>query len=345
MKIKMAIILMIVFLIVAASGKACFAVDGQLPSELPSEVTEIVQISVNCTRAHVMVDSLVLSANETLVHFPTEINMTADEWENVTAVMAVFSTSDSFLFYVFNNTSEDNAESIANTLTTQLNTVFGTDFNYNSTGLTNGYVNVTYTGSGVGNLTQFTASLMQDCLASDLGGFSSTFIPMTRETNAHTGIVGLKESGGFNWTYSMGVSYFTNIPIGVGMHTIDILDLLNVNSLAPSSYAVASLYPSYVYTSIVQLSIVSNSTISYSSCQPGTANPPTQLRGWYIQTQINPTILMAYFSFGGDPSSVTALSFTFSGVVIPEFTVPALITVLASTAILTWSIKKLSKRK
>ncbi len=98
------------------------------------------------------------------------------------------------MFYIFNDTSENNAESIANTLTNQLNTVFGTNFGHNSTYTSNGYVNVTYAGVGVANLTQYTKWLMQDCLASDLGGFSLTFIPMTNETDAYTGIMAQKES-------------------------------------------------------------------------------------------------------------------------------------------------------
>lgn len=327
--------------VIVAGGKISLA--QNLPEG--AEFMEMVMVNVNCTTASVSVISAVLSNNTALVHFPSEINMNATEWENVTEVVAGFSTADSFLFYTFNNTSEDNAEKMANALTDLINMIFGTSFGHNSTYRNNGYVNVTYVGVGVGNLTQFTESLMQDCLIPDLGGFSSTFIPMTKEMGAYVEIGGLKESGGFNWTYGVGVMYSISTSADGGEHTIDILDLLNVDSLAPSPYALAPSPLMSMYMSIVQLSITSNDTVSYVSCRPGQAQPPSQPRGWYIETQISPTILQAYFIFGGDNTPVTELSLTFSGVIIPEFAAPMHMAVLALTTTITVFIKKRFKRK
>ncbi|MGB9684647.1 MAG: hypothetical protein ACPL1Z_06940 [Candidatus Bathyarchaeales archaeon] len=344
MKLRPAVLLvaLLVMATVVAGDRISLA-DEYLPEG--AEFTEIVMVNVNCTTASVSVTSGVISNNTELVHFPSEINMNAIEWENVTQVMVGFSTDDSFLFYTFNNTTEDAAESNANTLTNQLNTVFGMSFSHNSTYISNSYVNVTYVGVGVGNLTQYTEWLTQECLASDLGGFSLTFIPMTNETDAYTAVGALKESGDFNWTYAMGVMYSTSIPEGLGYHTIDVLDLLSVESLAPSPNALTSIpeYPYPIYMSLVMLTITSNETITFVSCIPDQASPPQ--RGWYIYPQIWPTQLQGMFSFGGDSTPVTELSLTFSGVVIPEFATPMLLAVLASATTITVSLQKRFKRK
>jgi hypothetical protein len=116
----------------------------------------------------------------------------------------------------------------------------------------------------------------------------------------------------------MGVIYYESIPVGAGEHKIDFLDLLNVESLAPSEYA---SYEEWAGLAMVTLTIVSNETVSYVSSEPGLANPLTgQLKGWYVNPQPPqpPVQLMAYFIFANDPTPVDKLSFTFSGLVIPE---------------------------
>jgi hypothetical protein len=145
----------------------------------------------------------------------------------------------------------------------------------------------------------------------------------------------MKDSGGFDWEYSMMVGYYTSITPGSGNHTIDVLYLLNVESLAPSSYASEV---EIGYTSMVSLTIYSNQTISYVSCQPGLADFPGN-RGWTYY-QYEPTSLVAYFGFGNDPSPVSPLTFTFSGLVVPEFTTLALLVMFALTAMISIIIKK-----
>lgn len=343
MKLRVAIFVAVLLATATVMAGVRMGLAQQLPEG--AEFAEIVMVDVNCTKASMLVASGVMSNNTELVHFPAEINMNAAEWENVTQVMVGFSTADSFLFYIFNNTSEDNAESIANTLTNQLNTVFGTSFGHNSTYQSNGYVNVTYAGVDVANLTQYTEWLMQDCLASDLGGFSLTFIPMTKETSAYTVIMAQKESGGFNWTYVMGVMYYTSITEGTGEHTIDILDLLNVESLAPSNYSLTSIpeYPYPIYVSIVMLNVISDTSVTFVSCRPDQASPPN--RGWYISPQIWPTQLEGVFSFGGDKTPANELWLTFSGTVIPEFAASILMAVSTIATTITVFIKKRFKRQ
>jgi hypothetical protein len=337
--------LLVVGLLLAATAitnlKICLAEDSQLPEGV--EFMEIVDININCTTASVSVTCGVISNNTELVRFPAEIDMNAAEWENVTQVMAGFSTANSFLSYLFNNTEEDNAEYLANILTNQLNTVFGTSFSHNSTSPSNGYVNVTYTGVGVGNLTDYTTWLMEECLASDLRGFSLTFIPMTNETGAYTLIGAMKESGGFDWIYAMGVMYHTTIPDGPGEHTIDVLDLLDVESLAPSPYSQVQQGITSIYMSMIIVTINSNETVAFVSCEPEQASPPA--RGWYIYPPIQPTQLQATFMFGDNPSPVTALSLTFSGVIIPEFTTPMLMAVLTFAATVATTLKRRFIRK
>lgn len=345
-KMRIRAVIFVVALLVMATaiiGNMISLANAYVPPSPPFR--EAIIVSVNCTTASVSVISWVMSNKTELVHFPSEINMNATEWENVTVVVVGLSTDDSFLFYIFNNTSEDYAESLANVLTNQFNTVFGTSFSHNSTYMSNGYVNVTYTGDGVANLTQYTEGLMQDCLASDLGGFSLTFVPMTNETDAYTIVGAIKKSGDFNWTYAMGVRYSTSIQAGTNSHTIDILDLLNVEFLTPSSYALTSIpaYPFPVYMSLVSLTITSDTSVTFVSCEPGQASPP--MKGWYVYPQILPTNLQGQFCFGNDPSPVSELSLTFSGVVIPEFASPMFMVVLAFATTITWLTKKWFKRK
>jgi hypothetical protein len=337
--------LVIVLLFVATAitnSKIGLAEDYQFPAE--AELTEIVNINVNCTTANISVTCGVISNNTMLVHFPAEINMNITELLNATEVVVGFSTEDSFLWIVFNNTEVGGAEKYANvTVEMYFEPVFGRGYMFNSTSVEDTYVNVTFTGSAVANLTEYTEGLMTECLASDLGGFSLTFIPMTYETGACTLIGAQKESGGFNWTYAMGAMYFTTVSDGLGEHTIDVLELLNVESLAPSPYSEVPYGTTKVYMSMVMMTINSNTTVTFVSCEPGQASPPA--RGWYIYPQISPTELQATFMFGDNPSPVTALSLTFSGIIIPEFTTPTLMAVLTFAATVAVALKKRFIRK
>jgi hypothetical protein len=95
--------------------------------------------------------------------------------------------------------------------------------------------------------------------------------------------------------------------------------------------------------SMVIVTIKSNTTVTFVSCEPEQASPPA--RGWYIYQQISPTQLQAMFSFGGDPSPVTALFLTFGGVIIPEFTMPMLVTFLTFATAVAVTFKKRFFRK
>ncbi|MCX8171802.1 MAG: hypothetical protein N3E47_07600, partial [Candidatus Bathyarchaeota archaeon] len=184
--------------------------------------------------------------------------------------------------------------------------------------------------------------LMDKCLAPDLGGFALTFLPMSGEENALIDVSASKKSGDFNWIYFMMVGHFTNIPVGMGPHKIDILGLLNVESLAPSKYA---SYEGW-FISTVQLIVESNETVSFLSSEPDLIDPPTQLRGWFTDIPPQPPAqLIAQFSFANDPTPVTKLSITFSGLIIPEFTaLIQVIMLILATSIIFAALKRLKPR-
>jgi len=276
-------------------------------------VSESIMISVDCTNANVSCQNIIMSYNETLVHFPSGVNLADPTLEDVIVITLTFSTSISILIFEFNNTDEGTAVSIANSKLASIETAFDTDFTFVSSGPSGTYVNVTYSGLGKSDLAIYANWLRPQCLKSDLEGFSSALAPMAQETNSIFSIFAEKESGTFDWGYSMMAAYFASIPTGSGSHTIDVLDLLNVGSLAPSPYAAMA---GGGYASTVMLLITSSTPISYVSCQPGESVGGS--RGWIYYSFI-PTVITVMFTFANDPSPASSLSVTFSGIVIPEF--------------------------
>lgn len=319
-------LLILLTAITLTNGKSIMTIDA-VDGGIPTPIVESVGVVVNCTSAMLSIYSMVYSGDTSLVHFPPQADMNRAELTSVINLGVGFSRFGSALWFLFNNDTDANtATSLANAVKGSIETAFDTSFSYVSTGVVeNNYVNVTYIGPEKSDLPGYLSWLMGRCLAPDIGGFTSTFIPMSDEISSYIIVIASKESGGFDWVYSMGVGYSISIPVGPGPHKIDFLDLLNVQSLEPSTYA---SYEGWV-SSIVNLVIVSNETVSYVTSEPDKVSTPMQ-RGWYIVPQ--PTVqLMAYFSFANDPSPIDKLSFTFSGLVIPEFSAltPLLILMLA----------------
>lgn len=327
-------LLLLHLLMLANSCNQVFVVKA--PDGFDLELTETANVNVNCTTAQVSTISMVMSYNTSLVHFPSGVDMGRTELMNATGISLIFSTAQSFLLYMFNNTSLAAAQSFADAVKPSIETAFNTAFTWNSIGQIDSEVNVTYTGAGKANLTQYTEWLMSQCLAPSLGGFSLTFLPMTYEPDAFSSLSAYKEVSGFDWAYSMMTGYVMSIPKGSGNHRIDILDLLDVDSLAPSSYANAE----GTYTSNVMLTISSNQTITYVSSEPDLASPPEQPRGWMSIPFTPPNTLIYYFSFADDPSPVSPLSLTFSGIVIPEFRTLLSVILLVLTALIAVVIRK-----
>jgi len=302
-----------------------------------SQLSEEVMVEVNCTEASVVTISTVTSSNDSLVHFPSGVNLSDAGLTNVTTIGVMFSTAQSMLMYLFNNTESATAKSIADGFLTSMSSAFSTSFVWLSTGSADGLVNVTYTAAGKSNLPLYVDDLISECLASDLEGFSLTFEPMSHEPGAYTAVAAMKDSGDFNWTCYMMTGYVTTIAAGSGNHLVDVLDLLDVGSLAPSPY---SGEVEVGYSSTVIVMIASDSPVGYVSSEPGTTENPAE-RGWFIYPiPLPPWMLQAIFYFGSSPSPQSPLTLTFSGTVVPEFTTAALVTLFLVTATVALVVRK-----
>jgi hypothetical protein len=255
---------------------------------------------------------------------------------NVTTIAVTFSTDQSILVYAFNNTDATTARSIADGFTTSISSAFSTSFAWFSTGTSDSAVNVTYTGAGKSNLPSYVDGLASLCLAADLEGFSLTFEPMSHELGAYTAVTAEKDPGGFDWTCGMMTGYTRAIAAGPGEHTVDVLDLVNEDSLAPSNYTAE---PEIGYSSQVLLMVSSDSPVSYVSSQPENVTSPGE-RGWFLSPIPLPNTLMAVFYFGSSPSPQSPLTLTFSGAVVPELTTTALLALFLVSATVALVAKK-----
>ena len=290
-----------------------------------AKLMEIVNISVNCTTASVDVATVIFSNDTSLIHFPEGANLNDPALINATGIAVGFAGNFSVLTFTFENVSASTAKSNADAVKSSIESAFGVSFTYNSTKTHDSYVDVVYMGEGQSDLVSYTEWLMDQCLNSTIGGFSSTFPEMASEPNAMVNVISEKNAGNFNWTYGMVVHYIASILTDGGSHTIDVLDLLNVESLSPSQYA---LVEDLGYFSMVNVYVNSNETITFEECVPSRVTYP-MARGWYIPSNSGLT-LTGTFHFGNDPTAVEELTFTFGGVVVPEInsTFP-LITLLA----------------
>jgi hypothetical protein len=323
----------------------CFLAMGMNPARIPqvkafdglSQLSENVMVVVNCTEGSVTIGSGLTSSNASLMHFPSEVDLNDTDLMNVTMIGVMFSTAQSSLMYLFNGTDPTTAKLIADGFLDSMSSAFSTDFVWFSTGTTDSVTNVTYTGPGKLNLAEYVEWLMSQCLVSDLEGFSLTFVPMSHEPGAYTAVAVMKDAGSFDWTCLMMTGYVTTITAGSGDHVVDVLDLLDVGSLAPSNYATV---PEMGYSSVVTVMIASDSPVDYVSSEPGTTTDPAE-RGWYIfPIPLPPWRFYAIFYFGSSPSPQSPLMLTFSGVVVPEFTTPALLALFLVSAMATLIARK-----
>lgn len=335
MKQRLICLFSLYFLVLAVSCTQVLVVIVKGSNGDTAELTEVININVNSTTADVYTIRMIISQNTSLIHFPSGVNMAVQDLKNVNLIGLTFSTAQSLLFYEFSNTDASTAKAIADSMKSSEEFGFVTSFTWNSTVTAGNNVNVTYTGLGKGNLTQYTELLMSRCLSPGLGGFSLTFLPMSPSPEAFTGINAYKNSGGLDWTYAMLAGDSAKIPIGSGNHTIDILGLLNMNSLAPSPYA--NMVEGYQSLIVLTIFSLSNETVSYVDCKPpGLVEDFSEGPGWMLNPYSTADTLMAYFFFGSDPTPVIQLKLIFGGTVVPEFTmlVPLVILMLATTIVL-----------
>jgi hypothetical protein len=281
---------------------------------------EHVSIFVDCDKAERTVACGIQPGNNTeIVHFPSSVHVISLFDVGCTGLYTVFGKKSSVLAFEFNNVSPSVAKDRAEQWSQIIESVFDTTFTWDYTNTSSTTTFVHYSNSGATNATIY--SCLNQCLNwtygadKPLGGFSKTILPLlTHAINEYTDYsVGVGTGKGF-WeedikSVDMGltVSYTQKIANSTGSHKIDVLSLLGVGSLAPSRYAFNNI--SKTYSSTVFLTISSSKPVGFVSCEPSSLNP--QNRGWYSTPSTSN--IDAQFQFRRDNSSVTPLTFTFSG--------------------------------
>ena len=282
------------------------------------EYMEYILISVNCTDASLTLMCQLISENETLIHYPSEVNIEDPHLTECLSIIAMFNTTGSLLAFSFNGTNTVTAKNNADAMKPSIDTAFGLTFTYLNTTAFAGpppYVVVAYTAGGVGDIASFTGTLKADCLASDIGGFSNVLETLVAQS-ADLTVTLLAYNMTEKWAYTLMTMYETTIPTGLDSHTTDVLDLLGAGALEPSPYA--EVEGVYLYSG-VQVVVNCDTDVTFVSCVPDETTTPFT-RGWYVSSY-EPTTLYGGFYFGSDPTLVEALNFTFGGQVIPEFSI------------------------
>ncbi len=286
-----------------------------------SYLTEDVSITIDCQKGTVDVSSSerYFPVNDTSpVHTPSGVNLTNMNPSDVKDVLLTFSTSNStIVVWVLNTTA---SRSIGDAWATMLSTPFQTTFTYDYTSMFNDFVN--YKAAGKSSLSQYMQSVMSWCFASDLNGFSPTLVQIAGQPGSYL-TVDIFPSTNNDWSFAVKCSYETSMSTGSGDHTVDVLNLLGVTSLTPSTYSgyYDSTYLTTVYYATVDVTITSSQTVTYTSSQPAglaTTMPLGVLtpRGWHDYSGAGTAPV---FSFMNDSSPASQLTYTFSGTVVPEF--------------------------
>lgn len=284
-----------------------------------ANLEENVTIQVDCTQGTVTVTSseYCSAVNDTTpVHTPSGVNLTSMNQNDVRDVTLTFSTSSSELNIWVLNTSA--ARSIGDAWAAMLSTPFQTSLTYESAA----FSAIDYNATGKSNLPQYMQSLMSWCFASDLNGFSPTFVQIAGQPGSSI-TVDMYTTSNNGWAYTVKCSYETSMPTGSGDHTVDVLNLLGVTSLTPSSYSgyYDPIYLTEVYLATVDVTMIPSQTVTYKSSQPAglTTTVPIGVlasRGWHDYTGAGTT---PEFSFMNDSSPANQLTYTFNGALVPEF--------------------------
>lgn len=303
------------------------------------EYMEYIWVSVNCTDASLTLMCQLVSENETLIHYPSGVNMEDSHLTECLSIMVMFNTTGSLLAFSFNGTDTSAARSNADAMKPSIDAAFGVTFTHLITTPSAGpppYVSVAYTAGGVGDIASFTGTLKADCLASDISGFSNVLQSLVAQS-ADSTVTLLASNMTEKWAYTLMAMYGTTIPTGSGSHIIDVLDLVGASALEPSPYAeVAGMY----MFSSVQVS-VSDTDVTFVSCEPDETMAP-YTRGWYVPSYGPTTTVSGIFYWGSDPTLVESLNFTFGGQVIPEFSIFTLLFTLSAMGSAILLLKKRS---
>jgi hypothetical protein len=320
----------VVLLFSFAFGNTCSAEDDGYEVGM---LVENIVASLDCDTATFSLACSISSANISLVHFPSPVDMNDTSLKNCTVVNVVFNTEKSILTFHFNDTSESNARTNADAMVPSMNAAFDVTFTHNSTvtyPMPYQYVVVIYTAEGKSDMSTFLTSLKTKCIGADAHGFSEV-LP-TLFTHADNKTVMLTATNASSTWYNMlTAEYSTAFPLGSGEHTVDILYYLGTGSLQPSEYAKMGIY----YTSFVSLTVESNDTVTFVSCQPDNVTMPIYLAGWYVPEYGPANQISGTLYFGDSPNIGEVITFTFQGTVIPEFTaLTSMLVIMLISAIL-----------
>jgi hypothetical protein len=286
----------------------------------PNYLIEQALVTVNCSEATLTTVISLMATNDTLIHYPSGVNMIDPNFLLCESIFVSAAPMGSSLVYIFNTTNIADATTYANAITPSVSTAFGLSFTYYGAGPSDGGTNVTYVAPalGISVLSYYNSVLNPSCLKPDLAGFSNAIPNLLNlhPSQSYAGISAHKTSGIYDWQYIFFAGYFNiAIPTGAG-YTLNILNLIGATSLTPSSYASVYAY----YMSTVAVYVEPWTTATFVSCNPANISMQYMTRGWYV---FPPDLLLdtltGIFYFGNDTTSVTLLTFTFSGTIIPEF--------------------------
>lgn len=296
-------------------------------------IVENIAASLDCDMAIFNLACSISSADISLVHFPSPVNMNDAHLKNCTSINAMFNVAESFLIFQFNDTSGSSAKADADALISLMNAAFGLTFTHNSTTVYTVpylYVVVTYIAEGKSDMQTFLTNLKTRCIDASVSGFSEV-LP-TLFTHAINKTVVLTATNSSSTWYNMLIAqYGTSFPTGSGEHTVDILYYLGTGNLRSSEYAKVGMY----YVSPVVLTINSSSTITFVSCQPPETSAPIYSAGWYVPNHGPANQIAGTMYFADQPNIGELITFTFQGTVIPEFTaLTSILTIILISAIL-----------
>ncbi len=328
-----------IVLCIVAIGVTSLATSPQpVLAEPDGMFAEMIMIYLDCNNASVMTLLTVYSDNYTLADFPSSVDLSDPHLENATMVSVMSSVDASMLMYTFEDVSEAEAEMNAGAVAPSISDAFGVSFMHVSTWTNDTIVSVNYTGSGQLDMASFVNSMVSECVYMDVSGFSDAIPSLaTRISSAYFGLSATKEIG-FNWTIGVMAMCNSTIPMGANSHTIDVLELLGISSLAPSSYSYNATED--YYQSLVWLSFDCDPQVTFISCEPPEKQNITDLseRGWADMW------FFYGFFFGNDSSAVETLTFTFGGTIISEFSpspiMVNIVTITACLVIFKWKMKK-----
>jgi len=293
--------------------------------EIDGMVIETIAASLDCDTAAFNMACTIASANMSLIHFPSPINMNDEHLENCSSISVIFTDAESVLTFVFNETSESDARTNADAMILSINTAFSLTFAHNSTYtyyVPDQYVVVIYVAEEISDMQTFLTNLKTGCIDSSVDGFSDVLPTFFTHAESKTVIL-IAINASSTWYNMLIAEYDTTFPLGTGQHTIDILYYLGTGSLRPSDYAQLGGY----YMSPVMLTINSSSIITFVSCHPDETLMPIYSAGWYVPEKGPANQITGTMYFGNTPNIGELINFTFEGTVIPEFT--ALTSILA----------------